>query len=85
MYFKRVWDEIIIIEVLLETQIHVGDPHISIRACRFSLETPYFRCRPPDFSRDPKVHVGDHHIFIGHPQFIRRDPIFSLETPKFSM
>ena len=79
-----VWEEIIIIGVLLETLFH----------WRPSLTS---RWRPPDFNWKPQILiwrpqilVGDPHIFIGDPQIPVGDPhifiedlLFSLETARF--
>ena len=51
-------------------------PHIFFGDIRFSLETPYFYWRLPDFHWRPKIFAGDAQIFI-------EDPGFSLDTPVF--
>ena len=88
LHFSRVWEEIIIIWVLLEGPFHWKP---------FSLETP-FHWRPP-FIEDPlsletpkEVSVEtppDFHwrpkIFVGYPQIFIWDPDFlNVETPRFS-
>ena len=69
---QGVWEEIVIIGVLLETSFpwrppFIGDP--------LSLETPDFYWRPLDFHRRrPQVFVGD-------PRFVLETLRFSLGNP----
>ena len=79
-----IWEEVIIIGVLLETLFHwrpswtsrwkptysCWRPHIFIGDPIFSLETPIFSLETPYFHWRPHIFIGDPHIFIGNSQII---------------
>ena len=72
----RVWEEIIIIGVLLETSFHWS----TIRD--LLLLEYYWR---PSFIGDSHGRLFGDHIFIGDPQIFIGDSIFFLETPRFPL